>query len=193
MLKQILKALMLSSSATLFTSGKISINSNILMEPAVTEILAYIKQEEWRTFHHYDSNALILVLEVVFWNNIIQFMIMTGIGILLAPPWATIIYVLHVNSFLPEWSENVLFYCHFINDVFHILACDKCPTMNDKLQTASKLQMRIVMVLNGSFHPLSRRFNFMDLTLTISQGSISSTLFEKEQTPDITFCHILHT
>ena len=41
-------------------------------------------------------------------------------GISPAPPWATIFYALHEQQFLPEWTEHVILYKRFIDDVFGV-------------------------------------------------------------------------
>eukprot|EP00804_Cyclotella_cryptica_P007613 CCRYP_010664-RA/>CCRYP_010664-RA protein AED:0.41 eAED:0.41 QI:0/0/0/1/0/0/2/0/131 len=75
-------------------------------------------------FQHYDVQALIEALEIVFQNNILQLedtywrqISGTGMGIAQAPPWATIYYTIHKNRVLPKWRSNVLFYCQFIDNV----------------------------------------------------------------------------
>eukprot|EP00804_Cyclotella_cryptica_P020118 CCRYP_020135-RB/>CCRYP_020135-RB protein AED:0.38 eAED:0.38 QI:0/-1/0/1/-1/0/1/0/129 len=47
--------------------------TNIRTGPALTHISHLLRQEAGRTFHHYDTQALIEAIELVFTNNILQF------------------------------------------------------------------------------------------------------------------------
>ncbi|KAL7482374.1 hypothetical protein ACHAW6_008045 [Cyclotella cf. meneghiniana] len=60
---------------------------------------------------------LIDAIKIVFRNNVIQVgdtywrqISGTGMGISPDPPWVTIFYALHKNTFLPLWSHHVTFY-----------------------------------------------------------------------------------
>jgi hypothetical protein len=147
-----------------------------------------LRQEAGHTFHHYDTQALVEALELVFTNNILQFgdtywqqISGTGMGIAPAPPWATIYYAIHENRVLPRWTPQVLFYRRFIDDIIGIWICTNCPEQNNTLWEQFKEEMQQWYGLEWEFSQLSRSCNFMDLTLTISGGTIQSTLFEKEQ------------
>ena len=106
-------------------SDAISMYTNIKTDPALTSISDYIRTEEGKSFHHYNATALTEALDIVFRNNLINFgdtywhqISRTGMGISPAPPWATIFYALHEQEFLPLWSQNVVYYKRFIDDVF---------------------------------------------------------------------------
>ncbi|KAL7484683.1 hypothetical protein ACHAW6_010312 [Cyclotella cf. meneghiniana] len=135
-----LENLQLPHNALLFMSNTISMYTNIKSDPVLTSISEYILTEEGKSFHHYDSTTLMEALEIVFCNNLINFgdtywhqISGTGMGMSLAPPWATIFFALHKPTLLPHWKTNLLFYCQFIDDIFGIWLMDDCPTHNDKL------------------------------------------------------------
>ncbi|KAL7477345.1 hypothetical protein ACHAW6_003154 [Cyclotella cf. meneghiniana] len=60
----------------------------------------------------------------------------------LAPPWATIFYALHEQKFPPEWSQHVIYYKHFIDDVFSTWLPHPCHTCNKELWESLKQQMQ---------------------------------------------------
>ena len=48
----------------------------------------------------------------------------TAMGTPPAPAWATIFYALHENKMVPRWSQNLMFYKRFIDDVIGIWLTD---------------------------------------------------------------------
>eukprot|EP00804_Cyclotella_cryptica_P019635 CCRYP_013976-RC/>CCRYP_013976-RC protein AED:0.47 eAED:0.47 QI:0/-1/0/1/-1/0/1/0/126 len=123
--------------------------TNIRTGPALKHISNLLRNEEGRTFHHYDAPALIEALEIVFKNNILQFrdtywrqISGTGMGIAPAPPWATINFAIHKNSVLPCWTLQVLFYRRFIDDIIGIWVCDEDPERNNALWTQFTCEMQ---------------------------------------------------
>jgi hypothetical protein len=162
--------------------------TNIRTGPALSHISSLLRNEAGHSFHHYDAEALIEALNIVFNNNILQFgdtfwrqISGTGMGIAPAPPWATIYYAIHENRVLPRWRLNVIFYRRFIDDIIGIWRCDVCPERNNTLWTSFQSDMQQWHGLEWEFSPLSPSCNYMDLTLTITGHSIHSTLFEKQQ------------
>eukprot|EP00804_Cyclotella_cryptica_P018894 CCRYP_006425-RB/>CCRYP_006425-RB protein AED:0.40 eAED:0.40 QI:0/-1/0/1/-1/0/1/0/94 len=90
--------------------------TNIRTGPALQHISNLRCSKAGHTFQHYDEQALIEALHIVFQNNILQFgdtywkqISGTGMGIAPAPPWATIYYAIHENGVLPHWNSNILF------------------------------------------------------------------------------------
>eukprot|EP00804_Cyclotella_cryptica_P002055 CCRYP_017845-RB/>CCRYP_017845-RB protein AED:0.40 eAED:0.40 QI:0/-1/0/1/-1/0/1/0/129 len=68
--------------------------TNIRTKPAIAHISAYLRDKASQTFTHYDPEALIEAIHIVFENNIIAFgdtywqqISGTGMGISPAPPW----------------------------------------------------------------------------------------------------------
>ena len=114
-------------------------------------------------------------------------------GIAPAPPWATIYYAIHENSFLPSWNTNLLFYRRFIDDVFGIWLCDPHPDKNTTLWTSFQNTMQGWYGLEWEFSNLTNTCNFMDLSLSIVDQKIHSTLYEKSRTFIFTFPQTPHT
>eukprot|EP00804_Cyclotella_cryptica_P008346 CCRYP_018321-RC/>CCRYP_018321-RC protein AED:0.21 eAED:0.21 QI:0/-1/0/1/-1/0/1/0/340 len=162
--------------------------TNIRTGLALAHISHLLCQEAGRTFHHYNTQALVEALKLVFTNNILKFgdtywqqISGTGMGIAPAPPWATIYYAIHENRVLPRWTSQVIFYRRFIDDIIGIWACDNCPECNNALWAKFKAEMQQWHGLEWEFSTLSQSCNYMDLTLTISGHTIQTTLFEKAQ------------
>eukprot|EP00804_Cyclotella_cryptica_P019634 CCRYP_013976-RB/>CCRYP_013976-RB protein AED:0.46 eAED:0.46 QI:0/-1/0/1/-1/1/1/0/203 len=148
-LKQLLFNIQITPYALLFTADAKSMYTNIRTGPALKHISNLLRNEEGRTFHHYDAPALIEALEIVFKNNILQFrdtywrqISGTGMGIAPAPPWATINFAIHKNSVLPCWTLQVLFYRRFIDDIIGIWVCDEDPERNNALWTQFTCEMQ---------------------------------------------------
>eukprot|EP00804_Cyclotella_cryptica_P008344 CCRYP_018336-RA/>CCRYP_018336-RA protein AED:0.30 eAED:0.30 QI:0/-1/0/1/-1/0/1/0/123 len=102
-------------------------------------------------------------------------------GIAPAPPWATIYFAIHENNILPRWTSQVLFYRRFIDDIIGIWVCKEDTERNNALWARFTYDLQQWYGLEWEFSPLSRSCQYMDLTLTLSGGTIHSTLFEKPQ------------
>jgi hypothetical protein len=102
-------------------------------------------------------------------------------GISPAPPWATLFYALHENKMVPRWSKYVSFYKRFIDDVLGIWLCDPDPAINEEMWAAFQADMNQWYGLEWTCTTPARSCNFMDLTISIEDGRLTTTLFEKEQ------------
>jgi hypothetical protein len=126
-LKDLVDDLIIPSGAQLFTCDATSMYTNICTGPAIEHISHYLRMECEKTFHHYDADALIEAIHIVFENNIVAFgdtywkqISGTGMGISPAPPWATIYFGLFETGLLNWWATNLMFYRQFIDDVIGI-------------------------------------------------------------------------
>ena len=96
------------------------------------------------------------------------------------PPPATIYYGLHESKFLPSHRQHVIFYKHFIDDVFGIwlphpsLQINECLIWDEFTKS-----MNSYPGLTWEFNVPSDKVDFMDLTISIKDGHISTSLFEK--------------
>ena len=100
----------------------------------------------------------------------------TAMGTPPAPPYATIYYGIHEKNFLPKHNKHVIFYKRFIAVVFGIWIPHPNPQTNAQLWEHS---MNAFPGLTWEFEDPSDKVNFMDLTITIKNGHVSTSLFEK--------------
>ena len=105
-LKDLLKDDIISPGAKLFTCDATSMYTNIQTGSAIEQISHYLHSEIVKTFHHYDVDALIEAIHIIFENNIIAFgdtywkQTGTDMGISPAQLWATIFFGLFENGLL---------------------------------------------------------------------------------------------
>jgi hypothetical protein len=187
-LKTLLDEITVAPGSFLFTSDATSMYTNIRTKPAIAHISTYLRDEASRTFTHYDPEALIEAIHIVFENNIIAFgdtywqqTSGTGMGISPAPPWATIFYGLYERSLLAQWGDRIGFYRRFIDDVFGIWISHPCQDTNEQLWREFQMDMQKWHDLEWTCEPLSTSVNFMDLTISIEGTRLSTTLYEKPQ------------
>ena len=119
-------------------------------------------------------------------NNIFSFGDMTfkqmngtAMGTPPAPPYATIYYWLHESKFLPQYQNHVVFYKCFINDVLGIWLPHPNPKINSQLWEEFTTSMNNYPGLTWEFNTPTNKVDFMDLTISITSGNISTSLFEK--------------
>eukprot|EP00804_Cyclotella_cryptica_P011959 CCRYP_004435-RA/>CCRYP_004435-RA protein AED:0.36 eAED:0.36 QI:0/-1/0/1/-1/1/1/0/252 len=174
-LKTLLDETFVAPGSLLFTSDATSMYTNIKTQPAIAHISEYLCGDERRTFTHYNPDAIIEAIHIVFENNIIAFgdtywqqISGTGMGISPAPPWATIFYGLYESSLLKRWRHRIRFYRQFIDNIFGIWLSHPCPDTNEKLWKDFQEDMQNWHGLEWTCEPLSTSVNFMDLTISIA-------------------------
>ena len=132
------------------------------------------------------NDALIVALKLVMLNNIFCFGDMTfkqlngtAMGTPPAPSYATIYYGIHEKTFY----QNTTNMSYSINDLSTMYLVFGYPTPNPQadaqLWEEFKQSMNAFPGLTWEFEDPSDKVNFMDLTITIQNGHISTSLFEK--------------
>ena len=120
-------------------------------------------------------------------NNIIKFgdqyakqISGTAMGKPPAPCWANLFQGLHEKEYLPLWKLFLPFYKRFIDDVFLLwrppLTLSK--TEKDTAWTNFKAEVNR-HGLTWEFSQLTTTATFLDMNLTINNGKIETTLYEK--------------
>ncbi len=146
-LEETISKLHLPPSALLFTCDAKSMYANISTELALTVISNYIAVADGKFFHHYNSQAFIVIqFGHTYWQQTSG----TGMGISPASPWATIFYALHENTFLPKYRQHLIFYKCFIDNVFGVLLPHPCQHQNQILWHTFKDTCKNGMDLNGN-------------------------------------------
>ena len=179
-LKNMLQELELPPNAFLFTADAVSMYTNIPTHRA----LLFIGQHLRATLYpDIPTEALMEALTLVMCNNIFTFgdttwqqQTGTAMGTPPAPPWATLYYALNEDRFLPKYGD-LLFYKRFIDDVIGIwIDTDENKAQWNEL--AADLNSDL-FGLEWIVSPLSKKVDFMDLTLSIAGQNIHTTLYEK--------------
>ena len=179
-LKKQLDALTLPDNARLFTADAVSMYTNIPTEKGLHIVAQYLQN---RFANEVPARAVMAALKIVMRNNIFQFGDLffrqrtgTAMGAPPAPPWATIYMAVAENEFLPSFDDNLLFYRRFIDDVIGIWIDDGNQAKWQQLQAEINDEY---FELEWEVSSLSKRVNYMDLTISIDQGKIHTTLYEK--------------
>ena len=178
-LKKDLDKLTLQPNDFIFTADAVSMYTNIPTEKGLQLITNYLMR---RFLHELPVRAICEALSIVMKNNIFQFGDMffkqktgTAMGAPPAPPWATIYMALSENQFLP-YHDCLIFYRRFIDDVFGIWRwngdCDKWNFFKKKLNNP-------FFELDWEISDLTKKMNFMDLTISIEGNKIETSLYEK--------------
>ena len=183
-LKESLDILNLPPSARLFSADAVSMYTNIRTTAALYEIGQYIHQRSAR-FSTIPLEALMQALTLVMRNNVFQFgdtfwlqTSGTAMGTPPAPPYANLFYAIHENRFVRKYPQLAL-YKRFIDDIFGIWVPVSDPSDDAKQWAAFKNDANAYHGMIWEFIERTDVMNFMDLTITIRAGIISTTLFEK--------------
>ena len=93
--------------------------------------------------------------------------------------WSTLYFSIHENKLCHKYRHFLLFYKRLIDDGFGVwnwtgtpACCDQWSEFKQEMKTFGKLQWVLTT--------LSTHVAIVDLTLTICNGRIETTLFEKE-------------
>ncbi|KAL3796723.1 hypothetical protein ACHAWO_003198 [Cyclotella atomus] len=184
-LKTLLSTLKLPSTALLFTADAYSMYTNIKTDPALESIANHIRSNI-NSMGTNKKEALIEAMDIVFRNNLFKFgdtfwrqKSGTAMGTPPAPPYATIFFALHEHEIVPKWAQQVIFYKRFIDDVLGVWLPHPDPIHNEHLWKEFCSDMDKWHGLRWKCETPSRSVDFMDLTITIVNNRLETTLFEK--------------
>lgn len=181
-LKEELISLRLPPNAVLFTADADSMYTNIDTDHALNIIGEYIDTNQRSTGN---PAALKSALEIVMRNMICVFGDLhfkqekgTAMGTPPAPPWATIYFGIHEQKFLGTYVDVLMLYKRFIDDILGIWLTHPDPIIDAQLWKDF-----VAEINNGglswTFSKRGKQVDFMDLTITIVDDHIETTLFEK--------------
>jgi hypothetical protein len=185
-LKEMLDNLVLPPNALLFTADATSMYTNIRTAPALQAVSSYLRTN----YPNLSGNveAIIDALHLVFENNLFKFgdtiwkqCSGTAMGTPPAPPWATIVFGITEDGFVPRWMITIPFYVRFIDDVLGVWLVHPITSTNDTNWENFQKDMNSLNGLEWECTTPSTSVNFMDLTITIKGGRLETSLFEKSQ------------
>jgi hypothetical protein len=185
-LKDELMDLELPAGSKIFTADAVSMYTNIPTKFAIDKIEEYLYASR-EYFPDIPIRALISALRLVMNMNVMDFgdttwhqLNGTAMGTPPAPPYATLYYAIHEESFLDECSNNIFYYRRFIDDVFGIWTPSPINTTNESKWQDFQNTMNAWQGLEWTFSPRGEQVDFMDLRIRIDGNGLSTTLFEKE-------------
>ena len=125
------------------------------------------------------KEAMTLVMQ----NNIFEYgdlyflqLLGTAMGTSAACMWATIYFSVHENNtLLPRYSNNLLLYCRFIDDIFGIWVGNK----NGLAWAQFRDDCNNFGQLKWVFSEPSKTVDFLDLTLYVEDGYVLTKTFQK--------------
>lgn len=184
-LRQQLTTTTYPKGAKLFTADAISMYTNIPTHTAIKFIAQTIRRSVRETRPQLPK-AIISALKLVMTNNVFTFGNLTfkqlngtAMGTPPAPPYATLYYGIHEQKFLSKVSNHVIFYKRFIDDVLGIWLPHPNKSTNERLWLRFQEIMNKHPGLTWEFTNPSNTVDFMDLTISIKDGTITTSLYEK--------------
>ena len=186
-LKKTLNTINVPPGARLFTCDAESMYTNIDTEAALTVISAFmIDPETIKEYTHYNAATLIAALEIVMRNNILRFgdkyakqLSGTAMGKPCAPCWAILFQGLDENKLVPTYIIYLKLYLRFIDDVLGLWVPVGTTAEDDEAWASFKARVNNNHGLTWIFTERVMAVNFMDMTISIDNDKIVTTLFEK--------------
>ena len=187
-LKEQLLKLNIPPNACLFTADAVSMYTNIPTHTVLNLIGKHIIQYKHKSNGTYPADAIREGLCLVMTMNNFTFGDLTfkqlngtAMGTPPAPPYATVYYGIHEEKILPKYSQRVVFYRRFIDNVIGIW----CPNQNSQVDDTKWnyfiKTMNAFPGLTWEFSERSKMVDFMDMTITINNSNkIETTIFEKK-------------
>lgn len=170
--------------ALLFTADAVSMYTNILTHQALRAIAQYLRRNEF-IYQDLPIEALISALRIVMLNNVFTFgdtawhqLSGTAMGTPPAPPYATVFYGIHEDTFLDRFP-SLRFYKRFIDDVIGIWVPDPDPAVDAASWTEFQACMNSYHGMQWTFSDRGASVDFMDLTISLRGARLHTTLYEK--------------
>ena len=176
------------SKGKLFTADAVSMYTNIDTKRAIPVIARYLKQHE-AMFPDVPTAAVVEALEIVMKNNVFRFgdttwhqLTGTAMGTPPAPPYATLYYAVHEDIITTEFPNQLHYYRRFIDDIFGVWIPDNDKNIDD--EAWQRFQVRLNdFGLTWEVSDRVDTVNYMDLTILLANGRMTTTLFEKSINP----------
>jgi hypothetical protein len=169
----------------LFTADAVSMYTNIPTAKALSFISNHIR-ETAHEFQDISVEALVEALGIVMRNNVFTFSDViytqvhgTDMDTPPSPMWANLYMSINEDTFLQPFDTNLTFYKRFIEYVLGLWTITNTAT-NAATWEAFGLHLNSELFeLEWIIQPLSTQVDFMDMTISIEEDKIVTTLFEK--------------
>ena len=96
-----------------------------------------------------------------------------------SPCWATIFFGIHEETVIARFGPRLQLYRRFINDVLGIWLIDSDPAEDSRQWASFVALMQDYYGLEWIFEERSKKVNYMDMTISIHEGRIVTSLYEK--------------
>jgi hypothetical protein len=143
-------------------------------------------QHAMETLRNIIPPHVLSALDIIMNNNVFQFsdtywlqLDGTAMGTPPACTWATLYFSAYEDKLREKYRQWILFFIRYIDDVFGVwnwTGTRECAQAWANYQA----EMQLFGKLKWDFTKLALSAVFLDLTLTINNGRIHSTLYEKE-------------
>ena len=101
----------------------------------------------------------------------------TAMGTSAACMWATIYFATHeINTLIPRYTNNLLIFRRFIDDIFGIWIDDGTANAWEQFQQDTN----DFGILTWEFEELATSVNFLDLTISIKHNKITTQTYQKQ-------------
>ena len=183
--KSLALPLELPTNAKLFTSDATSFYTNIKTHAALHEIGQYLHQRE-ALFSGVPTDALSAALGIVMKNNVFKFgdtfwlqKTGTAMGTPPAVMYATLFFAIHEDKFLPKYKDRLPLYKRYIDDVVGVWIPHPDVATDARLWDEFKADLNNYHGVEWVTSKLSSKINFLDITISLQDGKIQTTLYEK--------------
>ena len=123
-----------------------------------------------------EAMALVMQNNVFEWGDLYFLQLLgTAMGTSAACMWATIYFGVYEDDFLAAFSNNLLLYCRFIDDISGVWIGHR----NSMAWAQFKERCNDFGLLEWDFSELSKSVNFLDLTIYIKDGFILTKTYQK--------------
>ena len=124
-----------------------------------------------------EAMALVMQNNVFEWGDLYFLQLLgTAMGTSAACMWATIYFAVHENNtLLPRFSDQLLLYCRFIDDIFGIWIGNR----NGMAWAQFKERCNDFGMLKWDFKEPSKSVDFLDLTIYIEDGWVLTKTYQK--------------
>ena len=172
-------------NARLFTADADSMYTNIDTPHAIEVISKWLDNLSPNLHEHYPLEAVKEAMKIVMTNNIFQFgdayflqLLGTAMGTSAACMWATIYFSVHENNcLLPLFGNELFLYVRFIDDIFGIWIGS--PDEDNIDWKHFQDMTNSFGLLKWKFSELSDSVDFLDLTIQVDNGKITTRTYQK--------------
>ena len=183
-LKKELDLQKIPSNTRLFICDATSMYTNIKTGLSLHRIVQFaLEHKEHLTV---PTGMLMYALLLLMTNNVFQFgdtywlqKVGTAMGAPPAPPWATIFFGIHEETVLARFGPRLQLYRRFIDDVLGIWLVDPDPVEDSRQWTSFVALMQDYYGLEWIFEEISKKVNYMYMTISIREDRIVTSLYEK--------------